>query len=69
MSPEHAGMGNVERDSPKPVGGSVEFVWNGLIELELGDRLGIGRIVLGTLIESENSLGWPSGGRDGRRPG
>ena len=66
---EHGRMGNAVRDSPEPAGGSVEFVGNGLIELELGDRIGIGWIVLGTLIESEISLRWPSGGRNGRRPG
>jgi hypothetical protein len=58
-------MGKAVRDSLEPVRGSVEFIGNGLIELELGDGIGIGRIVLGALIESEVGLGRPSGGREG----
>ena len=68
-SPEHGRMGDAVRDFPESARVSVEFVGNGLIELELGDRLGIGRIVLGALIESEISLGGPSCGCDGRRAG
>ena len=54
-----------ERDSLEPVRGSGEFIENGLIELELGDGIGIGRIVLGALIESEVGLGGPRAGATG----
>ena len=67
-------------NGPEPrvrYGGSFELVSvrQGLIELELGDRLRIRRIEFGALIEPEVSLGWGAGGtqqrkrEDVRRPG
>ena len=41
---------------------SVLSVVQGLIELDLGDRLRIRRIESGGLIESELGLGWGAGG-------
>ena len=49
--------------------GRVLSVGQGLIELEVGDRLWVGGIQSGGLIEPEVGLGWGTGGTQERRVG
>ena len=49
--------------------GADGSVGPGLIAIEVGDRLRIGGIESGGLIEREVALGWCAGGTEGRGPG
>ena len=64
-------MGGSERpggrgcsDRLDAVGLVVEVGGQRLVEHEVWDRLGLGRVEGRGLVEEEVSLGWPTGGRD-----
>jgi hypothetical protein len=62
-------LGGESDGRPDSGDSGVEVVAQGLVELEVGDGLGLDRIEGGRLIEEpreEIALGWSARGREGR---